>query len=34
MIDDGDYGAIVGIKIGKYSEKTCPSITLSTTNPT
>jgi hypothetical protein len=33
--DDGEFG---GMKIGKgkpkYSEKTCPSATLSTTNPT
>jgi hypothetical protein len=39
MIGDGDCGEIGGIKIGrgnpKYSEeKTCPSATLSTTNPT
>jgi hypothetical protein len=36
MIDDGDCGAIGGMKIGKpkYSKKTCPSSTLSTTNPT
>jgi hypothetical protein len=38
MIYDGDCGAIGGMKIGKgkakYSEKTCPSATLSTTNPT
>jgi hypothetical protein len=37
MIDDGDCGAIGGMKIGrepKYLEKTCPSATLSTTNPT
>jgi hypothetical protein len=36
MIDEGDCGAIGGMKIGrgkpKYSEKTCA--TLSTTNPT
>jgi hypothetical protein len=31
MIDVGDCGAIGGIK---YSEKTCPNATLSTTNPT
>jgi hypothetical protein len=35
---DGDCGAIGGMQIGrgkpKYSEKTCPSTTLSTTNPT
>jgi hypothetical protein len=38
MIGDGDCGEIDGMKIGrrkpKYSEKTCPSATLSTTNPT
>jgi hypothetical protein len=38
MIDNGDCGAIGGMKIAKekpeYSEKTCPSVTLSTTNPT
>jgi hypothetical protein len=38
MIGDGDCGEIDGIKIGrlkpKYSEKTCPNATLSTTNPT
>jgi hypothetical protein len=37
MIDDDDYGAVGGMRIGrelKYSEKTCPSATLSTTNPT
>jgi hypothetical protein len=38
MIDDGDCGEIGGMKIGignpKYSEKTCPSATFSTTNPT
>jgi hypothetical protein len=38
MIGEDDCGAIGGIKIGmgkqKYSEKTCPSTTLSTTNPT
>jgi hypothetical protein len=38
MIDDGDCGAIGGMKIGKgkpkYSEKTCPSATLSTKNTT
>jgi hypothetical protein len=38
MIGDGDCGEIGGMKIGrqgkpKYSEKTCPSDTLSTTNP-
>jgi hypothetical protein len=35
MIDEGDCGAIGGMKIGrgkpKYSEKTYPSATLSTT---
>jgi hypothetical protein len=38
MIGEVDCGEIGGIKIGKekpkYSEKTCPSATLSTTNPT
>jgi hypothetical protein len=39
MIGDGDCGEIGGMKIGrggkpKYTEKTCPSATLSTTNPT
>jgi hypothetical protein len=38
MIGDGDCGEIGGMKIGKgkpkYSEKTCSSATLSTTNPT
>jgi hypothetical protein len=38
MIGDGDCGEIGGMKIGwgkpKYSGKTCPSTTLSTTNPT
>jgi hypothetical protein len=37
MIDDGDCGAVGGLKVDnetKYSEKTCPSATLSTTNPT
>jgi hypothetical protein len=37
MIGDGDSGEIGGMKIGKsklkYSEKTCPSAALSTTNP-
>jgi hypothetical protein len=38
MIGDGDCGEIGGINIDwlgkpKYSEKTCPSATLSTTNP-
>jgi hypothetical protein len=37
--DDGDCGEIGGMKIvrqekPKYSEKICPSATLSTTNPT
>jgi hypothetical protein len=38
MIDDDDYGAVGGMRDWqgkpKYSEKTCPSATLSTTNPT
>jgi hypothetical protein len=38
MIHEGDCGAIGRMKIGrgkpKYSEKTCPSATLFTTNPT
>jgi hypothetical protein len=35
MISDGDCGEIVGMKIGRgNSEKTCPSATFSTTNPT
>jgi hypothetical protein len=38
MIGEGDCGEIGGIKIGmgkpKYSEKICPSATLSTPNPT
>jgi hypothetical protein len=38
MIDDDDCGVVGGIKIGKgkpkYSEKTCPSATLSITNTT
>jgi hypothetical protein len=38
MIGDGDYGEIDGMKIvqgkPKYSEKTCPNSTLSTTDPT
>jgi hypothetical protein len=36
MIDDGDSGTIDGMKIGRETEieKTCPSTTLSTTNPT
>jgi hypothetical protein len=37
MIGDGDCGEIGGMKTGsgkpKYSEKTCPSATFSTTNP-
>jgi hypothetical protein len=35
--DDDECGAVGGMRIGrkpKYSEKTCPSATLSTTNPT
>jgi hypothetical protein len=38
MIDEGDCGVIGGMKDWqgkpKYSEKTCPSAILSTTNPT
>jgi hypothetical protein len=38
MIDEGDFGAIGGMKIDrekpKYSEKTCRSAILSTTIPT
>jgi hypothetical protein len=39
MTGDGDCGEIGGIKIGRgnrnvLGEKTCPSVTLSTTNPT
>jgi hypothetical protein len=38
MIDIGDFGAISGMNNWqgkpKYSEKTCPSAALSTTNPT
>jgi hypothetical protein len=38
MIDDDDEcGAVTGMRIGKgteISEKTCPSATLSTANPT
>jgi hypothetical protein len=39
MIGEGDYAEIGGMEIDrqgkpKYSEKTCPSATLSTTNPT
>jgi hypothetical protein len=39
MIGDGDCGEIGGMEIGrqvkaKYSEKTCPRVNLSTTNPT
>jgi hypothetical protein len=38
MIDEGDCGEIGGMKIvqgkPKYSEKTCPSATLSPTNST
>jgi hypothetical protein len=37
MIDEGDYGAVWWNEDWqgkpKYSEKTCPSATLSTTNP-
>jgi hypothetical protein len=36
MIDD-ECGAVGGMRIGrepKYSEKTCPTATLSATNPT
>jgi hypothetical protein len=39
MIGDGDCGEIGGMKIGSENrnvlgEKTCPSATFSTTNPT
>jgi hypothetical protein len=38
VIGEGDCGEIYGMKIGKgklkYLEKTCPSATLSATNPT
>jgi hypothetical protein len=38
MIDDHEYEAVGGMRIGrgklKYSEKTCPSAALTTTNPT
>jgi hypothetical protein len=38
VIDIGDCGAVGGTKIGRgnpnYLEETCPSATLSTTNPT
>jgi hypothetical protein len=38
MIGDGDFGEIGGMKIGRGNlntwNKTCPSDTLSTTNPT
>jgi hypothetical protein len=37
MIDDDDSEAFGGMRIGKrnkYSEKTCPSATLFTTNTT
>jgi hypothetical protein len=38
IIDDGDWGAIGGIKMGRGNrstqKKTCPSATLSTTNLT
>jgi hypothetical protein len=36
-MDGEECGAVGGIRIGiktKYSEKTCPSATLPTTNPT
>jgi hypothetical protein len=36
MIDDDDYGAIGGMRIGRDTEvleETCPNATLSTTNP-
>jgi hypothetical protein len=36
--DDDECGAVGGMRIGrgnpKYSEKTCPSATLSSSNPT
>jgi hypothetical protein len=33
--DDEEFGGMkTGVGIPKYSEKTCPSATLSTTNPT
>jgi hypothetical protein len=32
--DDGEIGGIIGRGSRKYSEKTCPSAALSTTNPT
>jgi hypothetical protein len=38
MMDDGDCGAVGRMKVGrgnrKYSVKTCPHTTLSTTNST
>jgi hypothetical protein len=38
MVGEGDCGEIGGMKTGrekpKYYEKTCPSASLSTTNPT
>jgi hypothetical protein len=38
MIGDGDCGAVGGMEIGRRNRstrtKTCPSATLSTTNPT
>jgi hypothetical protein len=38
MVDDDECGAVGGMRIGrgkpKYSEKTCPSATLSTRNTT
>jgi hypothetical protein len=33
MIDEGDCGAVGGMKIDR-GNRTCPSATLSTTNPT
>jgi hypothetical protein len=32
--DDGESGRMIGRGNPKYSEKTCPSAALSTTNPT
>jgi hypothetical protein len=38
IIDDDDYGAIIGLNEWqwklKFSEETCPSAVLSTTDPT
>jgi hypothetical protein len=38
MIDDDECGEVCGMRTGKgklkYSERTCPNATLSTTNPT